>query len=91
MSEKVDKKKNKDTELIHTVYSIDEKLEGMAKGAGSTSGTGGMRTKIEAAKIVMKTGADMVIANGGNIYCIQDILEGKEVGTLFVGHNPEVK
>lgn len=87
-----DPKKNPDTELIHTVYAIDEKLEHMAKGAGSASGTGGMRTKIEAAKIMMQTGADMVIANGGDIYCIQDVLEGKEVGTLFVGqYSPEVK
>lgn len=84
-----DPKKNPDTELIHTVYCIDEKLQNMAKGAGSASGTGGMRTKIEAAKIMMQTGTDMVIANGGDIYCIQDILAGEEIGTLFVGQSQE--
>lgn len=85
-----DPKKNPNAKFIHTVCNVDENLEKMAKGAGSEHGTGGMRTKIEAAKIVMRAGADMVIANGDNIYIINDIMYGKEIGTLFVGQRQEV-
>ena len=46
-------------------------------------GTGGMATKIEAAKVATKSGADMVIANGANICAINDIMAGK-IGTLFM-------
>lgn len=84
-----DPRKNPDAKLIDIVSVIDEQLENMAKGAGSDKGTGGMKTKIEAAKIVMKAGADMVIANGEDIYIINDIIEGKAVGTLFVGQSED--
>ena len=63
---------------------IDENLEKMGKGAGSAVGTGGMATKIIAAKLATGCGADMVIANGNDIYHINDILNGEDVGTLFV-------
>lgn len=86
-----DPKKNPDAEFIHTVSNIDDQLEKMAKGAGSDKGTGGMKTKIEAAKIIMKAGADMIIANGEDIYIINDIIEGKEIGTLFAGQSQEVQ
>ena len=66
---------------------ISEELEKMGKGAGSAVGTGGMATKIEAAKIATEAGADMVIANGDNIYAINDIMAGKKVGTLFLAKN----
>ena len=46
-----------------------------------------MATKIEAAKIATEAGADMVIANGDNIYAINDIMTGKKVGTLFLAKN----
>ncbi len=73
--------------FVHTVNRIDEELEKMGKGAGSAVGTGGMATKIEAAKIATEAGADMVIANGDNIYAINDIMAGKKVGTLFLAKN----
>lgn len=56
----------------------------MAKGASSDCGTGGMATKIKAAKIATAAGADMIIANGDNIYSINDVMNGKKVGTLFL-------
>ena len=56
----------------------------MAKGASSDCGTGGMATKIKAAKIATAAGADMIIANGANIYSINDVMNGKKVGTLFL-------
>ena len=79
-----DPKKNPHARFVHTVVKIDEELEKMGKGAGSDLGTGGMATKIEAAKIAVNSGADMVIANGQNIYTIHDIMAGKKVGTLFL-------
>lgn len=79
-----DPKKNPNARFIHTVVGIDEQLEQMAKGASSEMGTGGMATKIGAAKIATASGADMVIANGKNIYAINDIMAGKKIGTLFL-------
>lgn len=79
-----DPKKNSQARFIHTVYQIDSNLEAMGKGTSGTFGTGGMATKIEAAKVAQEAGTDMVIANGDNIYLINDIMTGKKVGTLFV-------
>lgn len=79
-----DPKQNPRARFIHTVVRIDEKLERMAKGASSDFGTGGMSTKVNAAKIVTSSGADMVIASGDNIYAINDIMAGKKIGTLFL-------
>ncbi len=79
-----DPKQNPDARFIHTVGRINRKLESMAKGASSDCGTGGMATKIKAAKIATAAGADMIIANGRNIYTINDVMAGKKVGTLFL-------
>lgn len=79
-----DPKRNPNARFIHTVAEIDEELEQMGKGVSSEVGTGGMATKIRAAKIVTASGADMVIANGDNIYAVNDIMAGKKVGTLFL-------
>lgn len=82
-----DPRVNPNARFVHTVNQIDTALEEMAKGAGTDLGTGGMATKIEAAKIATEAGADMVIANGDNIYAINDIMAGKKVGTLFLSKN----
>lgn len=79
-----DPKTDPNARFIHTVAEIDESLERMAGGASSDFGTGGMATKVNAAKIVTGSGADMVIANGDSIYTINDIMAGKKVGTLFL-------
>ncbi len=81
-----DPKKNPKARFIHTVGRIDQKLEAMGKGAGSEDGTGGMSTKIQAAKIATASGTDMVIANGSNIFAINEVMEGKEIGTLFLSN-----
>ena len=76
--------------LIKVVDKIDTKLLGMAKGStGSDVGTGGMATKLTAAKIATLSGADMVIANGGDFHNIHRIVEGGSCGTLFVGQKQE--
>ena len=69
-----DPKKNQNARFIHTVVEIDESLEAMAGGSASDFGTGGMMTKVNAAKIATSAGADMIIANGDNIYAINDIM-----------------
>ena len=79
-----DPRKNPNARFIHTVGKIGRGLENMAKGASSDCGTGGMATKIKAAKIATAAGADMIIANGDNIYSINDVMNGKKVGTLFL-------
>ena len=70
--------------LLDTVYDITPEIEGMIGGAGSKLGTGGMVTKINAAKTVLAKGIDMVIANGKSPDILYDIIDGKKVGTRFV-------
>lgn len=82
-----DPRNNKDAKFIEYVENIDGDLEAMAKGAETTFGTGGMTTKIAAAKIASEAGVDMVIANGDNIHNITKIVKGEQVGTLFKAMN----
>ena len=80
-----DPRKCSDAKLVHTVEEITPEIENMIGGAGSSLGTGGMITKINAAKIVTESGTDMVIANGENPNLLYDIIEGKDIGTRFLG------
>ncbi|MBP1754751.1 MAG: proB [Firmicutes bacterium] len=74
---------NQDAKLIPCVTEINEELSNMAKSSTSSVGTGGMATKVSAAKIATASGADMVITNGEDVRNIHYIMEGDEVGTLF--------
>ena len=66
---------------------LSDALMSMGKStSGSDVGTGGMAAKLYAAKIAAGSGTDMVIANGDDVGVIWDILEGREVGTLFTAH-----
>jgi glutamate 5-kinase len=80
-----DPRKDKNAKLISVVNEVTEEIENSADGAGSKLGTGGMTTKIHAAKICTDNGLDMIIANGANPQFLYDILEGKSVGTRFIG------
>ena len=60
-------------------------IRALARGAGTDRGTGGMVTKLNAASIIMESGADMIIANGADPELLYDIVEGRPVGTLFAG------
>lgn len=84
-----DPRSNPDAQLISVVEAIDDKIETMGKGSGSGFGTGGMTTKIAAAKIATASGADMVIANADQFGIISQIMSGEEVGTLFLAHPNE--
>lgn len=70
--------------LLHTVNEITPEIEAMIGGAGSNLGTGGMYTKIKAAKMATAKGTDMIIANGNDPDILYDITEGKDVGTRFI-------
>ena len=69
--------------LIPEIRELTEQVLALGGGAGSSLGTGGMRTKLHAAGICMERGCDMVIANGENPSLLYDIAEGKPVGTKF--------
>lgn len=80
-----DPHKDKNASLISVVEEITPEIEALAGGSGSSLGTGGMATKLKAAKLVTKNGIDMVIANGSDPDILYDILDGKFKGTLFKG------
>ena len=73
--------------LIHRVESVTPEIEQLGGGSNSGLGTGGMSAKLTAAKIATGAGVDMVIANGANANVLYDIVDGKDVGTRFVGKN----
>ena len=69
--------------LIHEVTEINSDIEKMAGGVGTKLGTGGMFTKIQAAKIAVAHGIDMLIVNGGEVGNIRRALNGEQIGTIF--------
>ena len=79
-----DPHKDKNAVLVNRVEDITDEIVAMTGGAGTALGTGGMVTKIKAAKIATAGGSDMVIANGSNPQLLYSIINGEEVGTRFV-------
>lgn len=77
---------NKNAKKLDVVTDIDE-IESMAGKSSTKQGTGGMITKLEAARRATNAGIHMVIANGQDVMALYDILDGKQVGTLFVSKN----
>ena len=85
-----DPRQNPDAAFIPQVDELTEELLAMGKGStGSNVGTGGMNTKLQAARIATGSGVDMVIANSKDIGILHRILDGREEGTLFVSHREE--
>lgn len=79
-----DPNRNPNAELISTVEAVTPKLMMMAKDStGSDVGTGGMATKLQAARIACGSGADMIIASGEDISILDLIFSGEDAGTLF--------
>lgn len=78
-----DPHKDKNAVLLHKVEEITPEIESMTGGSFTAFGTGGMATKIKAAKIANAAGADMVIANGKRPSVLYDIVDGKDIGTRF--------
>lgn len=81
---------NPHAEFVDVVEHLDEHLMNMGKDTtGSKVGTGGMATKLSAAKIATSAGADMVIANGADFHIIHKIMQGRNHGTLFLSDKKE--
>ncbi len=72
-----------DARLISRVEGVTEEIESFAGAAGSELGTGGMATKLKAAKIANSHGIDMLIINGSRAENLYDVFDGKIIGTLF--------
>ena len=85
-----DPRQNPDAKFIEIVDKLDDKLMDMGKpSTGSSVGTGGMNTKLIAAKIATSAGADMVIANSKDIHIIHRIIDGRNLGTIFCANKDE--
>ncbi len=85
-----DPRKNPEARFIGQVDELTKELLDMGKASpGSPVGTGGMNTKLIAARIATKSGADMVIANSRDIGVLHRILDGEQEGTLFTAGRDE--
>ncbi len=78
-----DPRKHPDAQLIPEIQQIDESLHELAGGTSSGLGVGGMATKLHAADVARRAGADVVIASGHAPDVITRIVNGERVGTLF--------
>jgi len=81
----VDPRLHPNAKLIERIMHIDDSVYALAGGAGSRRGTGGMRTKLQAAGLATAQGTDTIITNGKNPLALYDIIMGKSVGTLISG------
>ena len=85
-----DPRQNPDAEFIEQVDELTDEFMNMGKAStGSNVGTGGMNTKMIAAKIATSSDVDMIIANSRDIGVLHRLLEGENEGTLFVAHREE--
>lgn len=82
-------RENPRAQRISVVEEITPEIEAMAGGAGSARGTGGMATKIAAAKIATAAGVDAYIINGTPCENLYAMLEGRDIGTLFCAKEEE--
>ena len=78
-----DPRKDPHATLLHDVTEVSAAVENQAGGAGSEAGTGGMATKLQAAKVAMHSGVVTVIANSNDRNIIRRIIGGEELGTVF--------
>jgi glutamate 5-kinase len=78
-------------ELISTVERVDQTVEEMAGGTTSATAVGGMASKIQAAKIVVRSGIPLVIASGYKQDALERIVSGEEQGTIFVPQPNKLK
>ncbi len=79
-----DPHKDPSARLISVVPEVDERILALGGESGSALGTGGMQTKLFAARRATAAGIDMVIANGADPEKLYDIVEGKPIGTRFL-------
>ncbi len=81
---------NPDAKFIEVVEELNDDIMHMGKSeTGSNVGTGGMNTKLQAAKIATSAGCDMIIANSSDIHILHRIMDGRNFGTLFKANRDE--
>lgn len=85
-----DPRANPAAELLHTVPHIDESVTGMAGASKSELGTGGMKSKLRAARLATAAGESVVMANGSLDGILDRVFAGEPVGTLFLPHGQDV-
>lgn len=81
----VDPRLNPDARLISSVTDVNKKIFSYASSSKIIHGTGGMKTKIKAAQLAARSGAQTIIACGARPNVLTDIFSRKRIGTLFVG------
>ncbi len=85
-----DPRHNPDAKFVKLVKELNDDYMNMGKSTtGSNVGTGGMNTKMNAAKIATASGADMIIANSKDIRIIHRIMDGRDIGTLFLANKDD--
>ncbi len=85
-----DPNKNPDAKFIDLVEEIDDRFLEMGKATSTSNvGSGGMASKLTAARLATSAGADLIIANGKDFHILHRIIKGEEQGTLFVGKEQE--
>ncbi len=86
-----DPRKDENAQIIPVVEEIDEYIERIAGGAGSNLGSGGMATKINAARIALSSGIDMIIMNGKDPEDLYRLFDGESLGTCFLARKGELQ
>jgi glutamate 5-kinase len=86
-----DPTKNENSMLIKVIEKITPELEEFAGGSGTSVGTGGMVTKLTAAKRATVEGINVILANGKDPAILRDLINGKELGTLFLSQKQKVR
>ena len=85
-----DPRKSESARFLPIVPALTEEILAMGKATtGSDVGTGGMNTKLHAAEIATRSGADMIIANSKDMRILHRIMDGRDVGTLFLANRDE--
>ncbi|MCR5596978.1 MAG: glutamate 5-kinase [Lachnospiraceae bacterium] len=81
---------NPEAKFLPVIPALTDEIMAMGKAAtGSDVGTGGMETKLSAARIATRSGADMIIANAKDVHIIHRLMEGRDAGTLFLADKDE--
>ena len=79
-----------DGKVVAAVPQITHEIESLAGGTDRITSVGGMKSKIDAAKVVTRAGIPLIIANGDRANVVRDVLAGEEVGTLFLPHTDKL-